>query len=137
MGRTLCHFMQQRIFDPLGISDSQFYPVTHEDLRAHLIDLNPNDPEALRRAELGGCGDMSKTTRGDLGGHGLFLPGVDYMKIMRSFSANDGKLLKPANVDNMFQHHLSPEATSTHEAVLKIPMGEFSRGHRSGNKSWL
>jgi CubicO group peptidase (beta-lactamase class C family) len=126
-GRTLGQFMQQRIFDPLGIPAGQFYPVTREDLRARLVDLNPNDPEALGRAVLGGGGDMNKTTRGDFGGHGLFLPGADYIKILRSLLANDGKLLKPANVDNMFQHHLSPEATSAHEAALISPMGVFFR----------
>ena len=72
-GGTLSEFMQKRIFDPLGISDAQFYPVTREDLRARLVDLNPSDPGALGSAVLGGGGDMNLRGRGDFGGHGLFL----------------------------------------------------------------
>ena len=126
-GRTLGERMQQRIFDPLGIADAQFYPVTREDLRARLVDLNPHDPDALGRAVLGGGGDHNKRTRGDFGGHGLFLPGADYVKVLRSLLANDGKLLKSATVDDMFQHHLSPEATAGHQAALASSMGVFFR----------
>ncbi|KAI8575118.1 hypothetical protein K450DRAFT_263241 [Umbelopsis ramanniana AG] len=126
-GRTLGQFMQQRIFDPLGISDGQFYPVTREDLRARLVDLNPNDPEALGRAVLGGEGDMNKVCRGDFGGHGLYLPGADYIKILHSILASDGKLLKPATVEDMFQHHLSPESTVAHQTALAGLMGVFFR----------
>jgi CubicO group peptidase (beta-lactamase class C family) len=126
-GRTLGQFMQQRIFDPLGISDAHFYPVTREDLRARLVDLNPNDPEALGRAVLGGEGEINKVTRGDFGGHGLFMPGADYIKILHSLLASDGKLLKPTTVEDMFQHHLSPEATAAHKAAMASPMGVFFR----------
>lgn len=126
-GLTLGERMQQRIFDPLGIKDGQFFPVTREDLRARMVDLNPNDPEGLGRAVLGGGGDMNLRTRGDFGGHGLFLPGNDYTKILRSLLANDGKLLKPTTVDNMFDHHLSPGATESHQSALSSPMGHFFR----------
>ncbi|KAJ5552114.1 beta-lactamase [Penicillium frequentans] len=109
-GCTLGERMQQKIFDPLGITDGQFYPVTREDLRARLVDLNPDDPDALGRAVLGGGGDMNKRTNGDFGGHGYFLPGADYVKVLQSLLANDGKLLKSATVENMFQNHLNPKA---------------------------
>ncbi|KAI8575117.1 hypothetical protein K450DRAFT_263238 [Umbelopsis ramanniana AG] len=127
-GRTLSQFMQQRIFDPLGISDAEFYPVTRDDLRARLVDLNPKDPEALGRAVFGGGGDdMNKPTRGNFGGHGLFLPGADYIKILHSLLAGDSKLLKPTTVDTMFQHHLSPKATEAHKAAMTSPMGAHFR----------
>ncbi|KAJ5166271.1 beta-lactamase [Penicillium canariense] len=126
-GTSLGERMQRRIFDPLGIKDGQFFPVTREDLRARMVDLNPDDPEGLGSAVLGGSGDMNKRTRGDFGGHGLFLPGNDYIKILRSLLANDGTLLKPATVDNMFQHHLGPQATASHQAALASPMGVFFR----------
>lgn len=126
-GLTLGEHIQRRIFDPLGIKDGQFFPVTREDLRARMVDLNPDDPGGLGRAVLGGGGDMNLRTRGDFGGHGLFLPGNDYIKVLRSLLANDGKLLKPATVDDMFEHHLSPEATESHRAALISPMGIFFR----------
>ncbi|KAJ5554942.1 hypothetical protein N7461_003412 [Penicillium sp. DV-2018c] len=129
-GGTLLEFMQRRIFDPLGITDAQFYPVTREDLRSRLIDLNPDDPDAVGRAVLGGEGEMNLRGRGDFGGHGLFLPGADFIKVLRSLLANDGTLLASATVDEMFQHHLSPEATASYQAALATPMGAFFRvGH--------
>lgn len=124
-GRTLGEHMQLRIFDPLGINSAQFNPVTREDLRARLVDLNPDDPEALGRIVLGGDGEPNKRSQGDFGGHGLFMAGEDYVKILRSLLANDGKVLKPATVDDMFEHHLSPEATAGHKAMLASPMGVF------------
>lgn len=126
-GRTLGEHMQKRIFHPLGIADSQFYPVTREDLRARLVDLNPDDPDALGRAVLGSGGDMNKRTLGDFGGHGLFLPGSDYVKVLRSILANDEKILKSATVENMFQHHLGPQATVGHQEAVTGPWGVFFR----------
>jgi CubicO group peptidase (beta-lactamase class C family) len=109
---TLIERMQQRIFDPLGITDAQFHPVTREDLRARLVDLTPDDPDGLGRAVLGGKVDIFNHTRGDFGGHGLVMTGVDYAKVLHSLLANDGKLLQPAIVDDMFQHHLSDGGAS-------------------------
>jgi CubicO group peptidase (beta-lactamase class C family) len=126
-GHTLGAHIEQRICKPLGITDAQFQPVTREDLRPRLVDLNPEDPEALGRAVLGGGGDHNKRTRGDFGGSGLFMPGIDYVKVLRSLLANDGKVLRSATVDDMFQHHLSPEATAGHQVALASPMGVFFR----------
>lgn len=124
-GGTLGKHMQKRIFDPFDINSAQFYPVTREDLRKRLVDLNPDDPEALGKVVLGGGGDPNKLSQGDFGGHGLFMAGEDYVKILRSVLANDGKMLKPATVDDMFEHHLSPKATESHKSVLASPMGAF------------
>lgn len=126
-GRTLGEHMQKRICDPLGITDAQFWPVTREDLRARMVDLNPDDPEGYGRAVAGGNGDMNKYSRGDFGGHGLYMPGVDYIKVLHSLLANDGKLLQPATVDDMFEHHLGVKATAGHQAALSSPLGEFFR----------
>lgn len=137
-GKTLCDFMHERIFGPLGITDAEFYPVTREDLRARLVDLNPTDPEALGRAVLGGGGDMNKRTKGDFGGHGLFISAADYLKVLHSILANDEKILKRETVDDMFMHHLSPEATKGHRDALDGPAGIFFRvgvapGSRAGH----
>ncbi|KAI8958579.1 putative transesterase [Daldinia sp. FL1419] len=126
-GKTLLEHMQERIFSPLGISDAQFYPVTREDLRARLVDLNPNDPDHLGLAVLGGIGDMNRATKGDFGGHGLFMTAPDYVKVLRSLLANDGKILKPETANDMFEHHLSPESTESHRAALAGPTGMFFR----------
>ncbi|KAL8787216.1 MAG: hypothetical protein Q9213_002327 [Squamulea squamosa] len=126
-GRTLGEHMQHRICNPLDITDAQFHPVTREDLRARLVDLNPHDPDALGRAVLNGNGDMNKRSKGDFGGHGLFMPGADYVKVLHSLLANDGKLLKPGTVDDMFRHHLGQEASAGQQLALAGPLGVFLR----------
>lgn len=122
-GLTLGGFMQKHIFDPLGINDAQFYPVTREDLRPRLVDLNPYDPDGVGRAVLGGEGDANKRTLGDFGGQSLFMSGASYIKILHSVLANDGKLLKPTTVDDMFQDHLSPESTAALKSAVAGPLG--------------
>ncbi|KAM0425391.1 hypothetical protein ACHAPT_009448 [Fusarium lateritium] len=126
--RTLTEHVNERILAPLGLKqDAQFFPVTREDLRARLIDLNPDDPGGLGRAVLGGGGEMNLRGKGDFGGHGMFIPGAYYVKILQSLLANDGKILKAATVDDMFQHHLSPESTAGHKTALAGPAGIFFR----------
>lgn len=126
-GRALGEYVHERILAPLGVKDAQFYPVTREDLRARLVDLNPNDTEGLGRAVLGGGGEMNQRGKGDFGGHGLFMPASDYIKILQSLLANDGKILKPQTVDNMFKDHLSPESIPGYQAALASPAGVFFR----------
>ncbi|KAJ6020383.1 hypothetical protein N7540_005887 [Penicillium herquei] len=126
-GCTLGERMQECVFNPLGIEGGQFYPVLREDLRARMVDLNPADPDALGRAVLGGGGEMNKRTIGDFGGHGYFLPGVDFVKVLQSLLVNDGKLLQPDTVDTMFQNHLNSQAIESHQAALAGPAGVFLR----------
>ena len=134
-GKTLGERMHERIFAPLGITDAQFFPVTREDLRARLVDQNPDDPEAVGRAVVGDM-DMNKRGKGDFGGHGLFMTAADYLKVLHSLLANDGKILKPATVDDMFEQHLSAEASAGHKAALDGPMGVFFRvGTAPGSKA--
>lgn len=126
-GKSLCERMHERIFGPLGITDGKFYPVTDEKMRARLVDLNPDDPQAVGRAVLGGTGEMNRVTKGDFGGHGLFTTGPGYLKVLHSLLSNDGKLLKPSTVDTMFDHHLSPASTTALEAAVESPLGPFFR----------
>jgi CubicO group peptidase (beta-lactamase class C family) len=126
-GMSLLERMQARMFDPLGISDAQFYPVTRADLRANLIDLNPDDPQALGRAVLGGGGEMNLRTQGDFGGHGLFTSAESFLKVLQSILADDGRLLKSGTVDEIFTDHLSRSAAAGHQAAVKSPMGAFFR----------
>ncbi|PLB37945.1 serine hydrolase domain-containing protein [Aspergillus candidus] len=134
-GRTLGERMQERMFDPLAINDAQFYPVTREDLRARLVDLNPDDPEPIGRAVLGGGGEMNRRGRGDFGGHGLFMSGASFVKVLHSLLSNDGKLLQPKTVDDMFSNHLSPLAAAGHQAKLDGPIGpHFNVGVNTGAK---
>jgi hypothetical protein len=119
--------MQKRMFDPLGINDGQFYPVTRQDLRDRMVDLNPQDPEGLGHAPVGGDAEMNRRSQGDFGGHGLFLSGTSFIKVMHSLLSNDGKLLKPATVDSMLEDHLAPESIPGFNAAMGGPAGQFFR----------
>ena len=136
-GGTLGEHVRQRICRPLGIveAETQFYPVRGEAVRQRLVDLNPEDPEGLGRAVLGGGGDMNKRSEGDFGGHGLFMTGESYAKVLRSLLANDGKLLRPQTVDDMFRDRIGPEAEARHRAAMDGPVGPFFRvGTAPGSK---
>ncbi|KXX82677.1 Acyltransferase LovD [Madurella mycetomatis] len=128
-GMTLGDFVRRRICVPLGIEpdDAQFYPVKGESVRERLVDLNPDDPECLGLAVLGGNGDMNRRSLGDFGGHGLFMTGEGYSKVLKSLLANDGKLLQPETVESMFQNHIGPEAEDGYRAALEGPSGVFFR----------
>ena len=135
-GKTLGQRMEERIWAPLGIDDAQFYPVTREEVRARMVDLNPDDPEGTGRAVFGGGGDPTLHTKGDFGGHGLFTSAASYVKVLHSLLANDGVLLKPATVDDMFANHLRGEAAEGHDAAVASPMGMFfRRGLEPGTKT--
>ncbi|KAL8866534.1 MAG: hypothetical protein Q9174_006248 [Haloplaca sp. 1 TL-2023] len=126
-GRSLGENVQEFVCDPLGISDTQFYPVTREDLRSRLVDLNPHDPSASACAVVGNRTEVNESTKGDFGGHGLFMSPSSYIKILHSLLANDGKLLKPTTVDDIFRDHLGQEASAGYRAALAGPIGPFFR----------
>lgn len=126
-GKTLGEFLLERTFKPLGISDAQFFPVTREDLRERLIDLTPDDPDAMGRAVLGGGDDMNGRGVGDFGGHGLFMTAPDYLKVLHSLLSNNSKILQPSTVNTMFEHHLTPSSTTALDEALAGPIGVFFR----------
>lgn len=126
-GGTLGEYMHRRIFSALGISDAQFNPVTRDDLRRRMVDLNPQDSGGLGRAVTGGYAEHNKRNSGDQGGSGLFMTGVDFSKISYSLLADDGKLLKSSTIEDMFQHRLDEEANTGFQDALKGPWGKFFR----------
>ncbi|TQV90081.1 transesterase protein [Cordyceps javanica] len=122
---TLGNFVQERVFQPLGITDAQFYPVTREELQQRQVDRHPDDPEGYGKAALGGGGLMNKCAKGDFGGQGLFMTAPDFGKVLQSLLANDGKLLKPATVEGMFRDHLGSESSKCLHDTLTGPLGGF------------
>ena len=70
------------------------------------------------------------------GGHGGFGGMEDYLKVLRSILANDGKLLKPETVELMFQPQLSADSQkgltefrhSPYAAMMIGENGTYSTG---------
>lgn len=134
-GKTLGDRVQERILSPLGITDAQFFPVSREDLRARLIDLNPSDPDGSGEAVMGKGSELNRRSDSHCGGHGLCMTTPDYLKVLQSLLANDGKILKPETVNSMFEQSLSVEATKGLEKAVASPWGPFfSVGTTPGSK---
>ncbi|TQS33931.1 hypothetical protein Golomagni_05709 [Golovinomyces magnicellulatus] len=121
-GQSLGEYMRNRIFTQLGITDAEFYPLTRDELRSRHVDTNPDDPGGTGIAVMGDVARAAPMLKGDFGGHGLMMTAEDYIKILHSLLANDGKLLKPETADTMFTDQLSPESSAMHQAVIANPM---------------
>lgn len=57
----------------------------------------------------------------DMGGGGAFASPADYMKIMRSLLANDGKLVKREIVDHIFEPQLDDDSRKALMEKLQVP----------------
>ncbi|KAK1834104.1 beta-lactamase/transpeptidase-like protein [Podospora conica] len=91
-GVRLRDVMRERIARPLGVGegDLEFFPVGDEAARGRMVDLNPGDPEGLGVAVLGGDGEVNRRAEGDFGGHGGFMAGEGYARVLGSVLRNDG-----------------------------------------------
>lgn len=126
-GRSLGDHIRERVIKPVGgiPADAEFYPPKNDDVRKRLVDLHPEDPLATGKQVLAGGGNMNLLADGDFAGHGMFTTGENYLKVLKSLLANDGKLLKPETVSLMFEDHLTGGAKQGHEAALNGPVGSF------------
>ncbi|KAK1757046.1 acyltransferase LovD [Echria macrotheca] len=123
-GRTLGERVRVRICRPLGIpeGDAQFYPVTGCDER--VVDLNPGDPKGLGLGVVNGA-DMNSRSEGDFGGHGLFMTGEGYLKVLGSLLRNDGRLLGREMVTEMFRNQINGEMEEGFRDAMAGPIGPF------------
>lgn len=128
---TLEAYFSQHIYAPLGIKNMTFHPTKNPELMSRLTDMSsrpcdmhpqlnlpmPSDEPAEPATEY----PHPMKPLADFGGQGIFTSAPEYLKILRSILANDGKLLQPATVDSMFQPQLSPKASATLNYLWNIP----------------
>ncbi|KAK4209653.1 beta-lactamase/transpeptidase-like protein [Rhypophila decipiens] len=127
-GRRLRDHIQERIIGPVGgiPSDVEFYPASqNQDLRDRLVDLHPEDPLAVGKQVLISSGEMNLLAQGDFGGHGMFTTGENYLLVLKSLLANDGKILKKETLNTMFENHLTDASRKAQEEAIKSPFGPF------------
>ena len=101
-GKRLGEVMQERIFNPLGMSDSGF--AMSPSMRARRASMHARSPEGGMSA----MSDFELTQEPEqhMGGHGLYATIGDYMKFVR-MALNDGKgpdsarVLKAETIDQM------------------------------------
>jgi CubicO group peptidase (beta-lactamase class C family) len=104
-GQPYDRFLQTRIFEPLGMKDTFFYPP--DDRRPRLVTLYDKSPNGLRKSA-NQDGFSSKTFFG--AGGGLMSTAEDYLQLAQMLS-NGGKLnghvlLSPRTVQLMAANHV-------------------------------
>ncbi|KAF7965252.1 hypothetical protein HWV62_44862 [Athelia sp. TMB] len=100
-------YMQQHIWDPLGIQDLTFHLEKKERVRQNLIEMTQRSAES---------GDLVKGTNVFCperisfggGGGGLWGSAPEYLKALGSLLRDDGKLIKSETLAEMFKPQLSP-----------------------------
>jgi CubicO group peptidase (beta-lactamase class C family) len=119
-GMTFDQFLKQRIFDPLGMKDTAFYPT--EDRMSRVVTLYSAGPAGLQRTE---TPSWLATRTLFSGAGGLWSTGEDYMQfaqmLVNGGELNGKRLLSPRTVDLMASNHVGD--LFTHAALGRPGMG--------------
>jgi len=130
---TLEEYMKLHIWDPLGLKTMTFFPWKTQDqdqdqglLEARVPQLSVRGPDS----KLYPFKEPFITTgaTGCFGGSGGYSSLGEYRVFLLSLLRNDGKLLHPASVDDLFKPQLTAEQAQAFTAALLGPMGTFFIG---------
>ena len=104
-GQTLDVFLKQRIFDPLGMKDTSFFPT--DDRLPRVVSLYERTPKGLRKIE---TPEWLATKTFFSGGGGLWSTGEDYLQfaqmLVNGGELNGKRLLSPRTVALMASNHV-------------------------------
>jgi CubicO group peptidase (beta-lactamase class C family) len=115
-------YMTENIWKPLSMTSTTFRPAERPDIAGQHCGITMRLP----------TGDLLanppipypvKEPKDDLGGSGAYATAPDYLKLLSSLVKNDGKLLKPETVNEMFKPQLENPAYLM--GILAIP--EFTK----------
>ena len=120
---SLQDYMKQHIWEPLGIKDMIFHLRDRPDLKKRMADLSMRDPSGSGTAfytdDIMG---FQRDVDDAMGGGGVFATAPEYMKVLYSILADDGKLLKPSSVDELFKPYLGKESQQSLMKQLEDPV---------------
>ena len=123
-GKTLGAFLHERIFKPLGMTDTDFYLRAEKNER--LAEPFPTDPDGGLPVQLI---EMPKTPRFESGGGGLFSTMNDYARFAQTLYQNgtfgSTRIIGRKTLEWMTSDHLGPMCGSA-------PLPSCSRDIRSG-----
>ncbi len=104
-GQTLDVFLKQRIFDPLGMKDTSFFPT--DDRLPRVVSLYERTPKGLQKIE---TPEWLATKTFFSGGGGLWSTGEDYLQFAQMLTnggeLNGKRLLSPRTVALMASNHV-------------------------------
>ncbi len=118
-GQTLEEHMKENLWGPLGITGISFWPYENSELKDKVPALTARSPDG--KLVLNTEPTINTGSKGCFGGHGAYARMGDYIKILHSILANDGKILKPETVEMMFTPQLSPGAKAGLKAFREGP----------------
>ncbi len=122
-GQPFAEFLEERVFEPLGMVDTAFH-VPPAKVSRHALRHSADDNGKL---VLNSRGDpFSTSPSGPSGGGGLFGTGDDYLRFTQML-LNEGeldgrRLLAPRTVEMMRTNHLSAEATGNMQPGMGFGM---------------
>jgi CubicO group peptidase (beta-lactamase class C family) len=129
---SLEEYMKANIWGPLGVKSMTFFPKKQPELDARVPMLSVRGPDG----KLYPFKEPFITTgvTGAFGGSGGYSTLGDYMTFLTSLLRNDGKLLKPESVDELFKPQLTPSQGQAFKDALLGPMGAFFIGEFKADK---
>jgi CubicO group peptidase (beta-lactamase class C family) len=109
-GQSLYHFLEERLFGPLGMRDTSFY-ITDGERRSRVAEPFPGDRMV---GPVVGMHDPAEVMRWEAGGSGLVGTAADYARFLQMLlngGTLDGKrYLKPETVAEMTRDHVGPDS---------------------------
>ncbi len=128
----LQQFMEENIWKPLGIKDMTFFIHQRDDLKRRMPAMSfrttPDAEKAVWQKPI-----EQEPVEDAMGGGQVTAAPTEYIKILHAILKNDGLLLKPETVEDMFKPHLSEESREGLMKTMSFPeinlmMGGVSEG---------
>jgi CubicO group peptidase (beta-lactamase class C family) len=116
-GLTLEEFQKKHFWDPLAITGLTFWP--NPDLKSKQAQLTIRNANNGHLTPYHGV-SLNSGSEDCFGGHGMYAQMADYLRVLRSLLANDGKLLTPASVDELFTPQLSDDVAKALNHFLHV-----------------
>ena len=146
-GQTLEDFLQERIFDPLCMSDTGFYVPTEKHARFTAV-YGPAEGGGLKEIEPANHPHYTQPVSLFSGGGGLVSTAADYFRfaqmLLNKGVLDDVRLLSPKTVELMMTNHLPGNGTKWDDPANGFGLGgsvlvdvAASQGYNSlGNWGW-
>ena len=138
-GRKIDVLMQERVFDPLGMNDTTFYPSSEQMARAATVYHYPKDGGTPKRIGFRRYSEpLDNRERTPILSGGLFSTAVDYLKFeqmlaLKGVGLNGRRILK----EETFEKYLATRQTPPGDKVDASFDIHFNKQHTGGGKGGL
>jgi CubicO group peptidase (beta-lactamase class C family) len=117
------------------MTHTTFRPNENQHVQHHLVGRHLRTPDGTLAEDVPEIGPFPpKQSTDDYGGGGLYSSAEDYIKILRSLLLDDGVLLKPETVAELFRPQL--QDTTYIQAIMDVPQAaaflapSYGAGHK-------